>query len=302
MITFNLLKAIMLRSRWAIFFSLIVFAISPNVFSATENHRPYTLDRSEVIDFHAKANSKDYEVYIKLPESYSNSPGKKYPLIVLTDGYYAFPLLSSINWRMSERNQVYEQSIIVGISYSKGDDISKSRANDFAPPASTDEKFKNKVDEAGRADLYAKFLGQELLPYLVKSYSVDATRKIYAGHSYGGLLGTYILFTQPNMFDYYLIGSPSLWFNNKVMFNYEASYAKANKDLKAKVYMAAGSQEQNAQFGMVDYMMALDKQLKARHYSQLTLVTETFPGEKHLSVYPTFITRGLLWALPLKNE
>jgi len=281
--------------------ALVALIVSANVFATEERHRPYTLDRSDVIDIHAKANGKDYEVYVKVPESYSTNQGKKYPLIVLTDGYYAFPLLSSINWRMSERNQVYEQSIIVGISYSKGDDISKSRARDFTPPASTDDKFKNKANESGRADLYAQFLAQELLPYLMSHYSVDATRKIYIGHSYGGLLGTYILFTQPNMFDYYLIGSPSLWFNNKVMFNLEANYAKTNKDLKANVYMAAGVQENDPKFGMIDSMMALDKQLKSRHYSQLTLVTETFPGEDHLSVYPRFVTQALLWALPLKN-
>ncbi len=291
----------MLRFHWLRFFSVITFALSLNAFSAQENHRPYTIDRSEVIDFHAKANSKDYEVYVKLPENYATSPNEKYPLIVLTDGYYAFPLLSSINWRMSERNKVYEQSIIVGISYSKGDDISKSRARDFTPPASTDEKFNNKTDEAGRADLYAQFIAQELLPYLIKSYSIDTTRKIYAGHSYGGLLGAYILFTQPNMFDYYLIGSPSLWFNNKVMFNYEAIYAKANKDLKAKVYMAAGAEEEEPRYEMVGSMLALDKQLKARHYSQLTIITETLSDEGHLSVYPRFITKGLLWALPLKH-
>ena len=281
--------------------ALVALIVSANVFATEEKHRPYTLDRSEVIDFHAKANGKDYEVYVKVPESYSTNQGKKYPLIVLTDGYYAFPLLSSINWRMSERNQVYEQSIIVGISYSKGDDISKSRARDFTPPASTDERFKNKTDESGRADLYAQFLAQELLPYLISHYSVDATRTIYIGHSYGGLLGAYILFTQPNMFDYYLIGSPSLWFNNKVIFNLEADYAKLNKDLKAKVFMATGAEEQDAQHEMVTNMLALDKQLQMRRYPQLTLVTKTLPDQGHLSGYPTFITQGLLWALPLKN-
>jgi len=291
----------MLRICCLRFLALIIFILSLDVFAAQENHRPYTMERSEVIDFHAKANGKDYEVYVKLPESYADNPGKKYPLIVLTDGQYAFSLLSSINWRMSERNQVYEQSIIVGISYSKRDDISKSRVRDFTPPASTDEKFKNKADESGRADLYVQFIAEELLPYLMSHYSVDTTKKIYAGHSYGGLLGTYILFTQPNLFDYYLIGSPSLWFNNKVMFNLEANYAKANKDLKAKVFIAAGNEEQDPKFGMLNSMRALEKQLKMRQYPQLSLVTRTLSNEGHLSVYPTFITQGLLWALPLKN-
>jgi predicted alpha/beta superfamily hydrolase len=281
---------------------LIVLGLSPYVFAAQEKHRPYSLDRSEVIDFHAKANGKDYEVYVKIPESYSSSPDKKYPLIVLTDGYYAFPLLSSINWRMSERNQVYEQSIIVGISYSKNDDVSKSRARDFTPPASTDKSFNNNTAESGQADLYVQFIAQELLPYLLSHYSIDNTKKIYAGHSFGGLLGAYILFTQPHIFDYYLIGSPSLWFNNKVIFNLESAYAKSNKDLKARVFMAAGAEEEEPKYEMVTSMLALEKQLQMRHYPHLSLVTKTLPGEEHLSGYPTFITQGLLWALPLKRK
>jgi hypothetical protein len=104
----HLLRNIVLQSHLSGFLSVIIFALSVNAFSAQEKHRPYTLDRSEVIDFHAKANGKDYEIYVKLPESYANNPDKKYPLILLTDGYYAFPLLSSINWRMSERNKVLE--------------------------------------------------------------------------------------------------------------------------------------------------------------------------------------------------
>ncbi len=284
-------------------FAFIIFTLSLDVFSAQENHRPYTIDRSEVIDFRAKANGKNYEIYIKLPDSYANNPTKKFPLVVLTDGYYAFPVVSGINWRMSERNEVYEQSIIVGISYSKDDDISKSRARDFTPPLPGDEKSKSKTaqSDAGRADLYVQFIAQELLPYLMSHYSIDPTKKIYAGHSYGGLLGTYILFTQPNMFDYYLIGSPSLWFADKLMFKLEAAYAKVNKDLKAKVFMATGAEEQDSQHNMVGNMLALDQQLKMRKYPQLSLVTKTLPDQGHLSVYPTFITQGLLWALPLKH-
>jgi predicted alpha/beta superfamily hydrolase len=284
--------------------ALSVFLVSPRVFSVeAQTHRPYTLDRSEVIDFHAKANGKDYEIYIKLPESYSKSSAQKFPLVLLTDGYYAFPLVSSINWRMSERNQVYEQSIIVGISYSKGDDINKSRSRDFTPIFSPNEKFNTKEAQAesGQANRYVQFIAQELLPYLMSHYAVDPTRKIYAGHSYGGLLGTYILLTQPNLFDYYLIGSPSLWYGNKVMFSLEADYAKTHRDLKAKVFMATGAEEKGPDNGMVKNMLALDKHLQARRYPQLQLTTRVIPNEGHLSVYPTFITQGLLWALPLKN-
>jgi predicted alpha/beta superfamily hydrolase len=294
----------MLRNHRLTIIALIIFILPLHAFSAPDTHRPYTLDRSEVIDFHAEANGKDYEIYIKLPENYGKSADQKFPLVVLTDGYYAFPLLSSINWRMSERNQVYQQSIIVGISYSKGDDINKSRSRDYTPSFSPNEKFNTKAAQAesGQAKLFIQFIAQELLPYVVSHYAVDPAKKIYAGHSYGGLLGTYILFTQPSLFDYYLIGSPSLWYDNKVMFSLEADYAKNHTDLKAKVFMATGAEEDDPEHGMVKNMLALDKQLQARHYPQLALTTRTIPDEGHLSGYPAFITQGLLWALPLKTH
>jgi predicted alpha/beta superfamily hydrolase len=292
----------MLRNYRLAIFSVIIFILSPAAFSAQETHRPYVVDRSEVIDFHAKSNGKDYELYIKLPESYATSPDKKFPLLVLTDGYYAFPLVSSINWRMSEHNQVYEQAIIVGISYPKGEDIDSSRADDFTPEQLQAEKSSSReFQKAGRSSLYVQFIAQELLPYLLSHYAVDSTRKMYAGHSYGGLLGAYILFTQPNLFDYYLIGSPSLWYDNKVMFDFEANYAKTHKDLKAKVFMATGADEENPQHRMVSNMLALDKQLKARKYPQLLLNTHVIPDQGHLSGYPAFITQGLYWALPVKR-
>lgn len=294
----------MLRTNRLVLIALTIFILPLQAFSAPDAHRPYSLDRSEVIDFHAQANGKDYEIYIKLPENYGKRKDQKFPLVVLTDGYYAFPLVSSINWRMSERNQVYEQSIIVGISYSKGDDINKSRSRDYTPSFSPNEQFNTKAAQAesGQAKLFIQFIAQELLPYVMRHYAIDPAKKIYAGHSYGGLLGTYILFTQPGLFDYYLIGSPSLWYDHEIMFRLEADYAKTHKDLKAKVFMATGAEEDDPEHRMVRNMLALDKQLQERHYPQLALTTRTIPDEGHLSGYPAFITQGLLWALPLKTN
>jgi len=275
---------------------LFIFCISSSGIAAA---RPFALDNTQVIDFHAQANGKDYEIYVRLPDSYDKNPAKKFPLVVLTDGYYAFPLLSAINWRMSERHSDYQQSIIVGISYSKGDDINESRTRDFTPTRSQ-EKFNSNAAQvlSGGASRYLAFLGGELLPYLQSHYRVDNTKKMFAGHSFGGLLATYILFTQPQLFDYYLIGSPSLWYDNKVMFKLESDYAKTHKDLPAKVFMATGAEEDEPAHGMVQNMFALEKALQSRRYPGLSLKVKSLPDEGHLSGYPAFITQGLLWALP----
>ncbi len=40
-------------------------------------------------------------------------------------------------------------------------------------------------------------------------------QSLFLGHSYGALLGTQILFTEPGMFNGYVLGSPSLWYDKR---------------------------------------------------------------------------------------
>lgn len=258
--------------------------------------RALTLDHTQVIDFHAQANGKDYEIYVRLPDSYEANTAKKFPLVVLVDGYYAFPLLSAINWRMSERHEEYQPAIVVGISYSKGDDINESRTRDYTPTRAPQEKIKGDpaLAVSGGGPRFVEFLSREVLPYVESHYRIDSHKKIFAGHSYGGLLAAYMLFTQPQLFDDYLIGSPAFLFDNKVLFRLEADYAKNHKDLPARVFIASGAEEHD----VVRNMFALEKILQGRHYPDMTLKVKSMPEEGHLSGYPAFITQGLLWALP----
>lgn len=253
----------------------------------------FTIERSEVVDIHAVANNKDYQLYIKLPSDYQQHPEKKYPLVVLTDGFYAFPLLSSINRRMSERHSEYQEPILVGISYSKGDSIDASRNRDYTPAAGSGDAKPG----YGKAQQYVQFLAQQVLPYASKHYRVDEAKQIFAGHSYGGLLGSYILLSQPELFDYYLIGSPSLDYEKKIIFALEADYAKTHKALPAKVLMITGGREGQ---GVRD-MQAFAKLLQSRHYKNLDVSARVLEHESHLSGFPSFITDGLLWALPLAD-
>lgn len=253
--------------------------------------RPFSIERSEVVDIHAAANNKDYQLYIKLPSDYQQHPEKKYPLVVLTDGFYAFPLLSSINWRMSERHAEYQEPIVLGISYSRGDSIDASRNRDYTPATGAADSKPG----YGKAQEYIQFLAQQVLPYASKHYRVDESKQIFAGHSYGGLLGTYLLLTQPELFDYYLIGSPSLDYGQNRLFALEADYAKTHKALPAKVLMITGGREGQ---GVRD-MRAFAKLLQSRHYQGLEISAKVLEQESHLSGFPSFITEGLLWALPL---
>jgi uncharacterized protein len=275
---------------------------------------PYMLKGTEVRTIRAKALQRDYEIYVSLPDSYQSQPRRRFPVLFVTDADYAFPLVRSIAQRVGNRARGLEEFILVGLSYSVGDTPEYSRRRDYTPTPNG-EKTRDPSGRPpvfGEAEAYRRFLAEELMPFVAGTYRTDANRSIYAGHSYGGLFGLHVLLTEPKLFSHYIIGSPSLWFDQKVMFQRERDYAQANKELKANVLMAIASYETidkasgdlryNGKTDMIADLREFEQALRSRNYPGLKLSTEIIPGEDHLTVFPAIVTRGLLWALPAKRD
>jgi predicted alpha/beta superfamily hydrolase len=265
---------------------------------STTEKRKFTVPNSETFLFKSNYTTKEYDIYIKLPNGYSKSK-KEYPILVLTDAGYAFPLVSSIYRRLKFSKKINE-IIIVGISYSKGEHFGISRTRDYTPTYSPNEPngySKEARLNSGQADNFIMFMKNELIPYLDSNYKIDLNKKAFAGHSLGGLLANYMVVSYPETFNYYMSGSPSLWYHNKSIFEIEHKYAKNNTDLKANLYMGIGALE-NVPNGlqMVSDMNSLEKRLNSRNYKSLHVKSVIFPNEDHETVYPTFITKGLIWA------
>lgn len=262
----------------------------------------FSVPHTEVRSIHANSNNKDYELYIRVPESYKRST-KPYPLVVVNDSIYAFPLASGVMQLMG--GQVIQEAILVGISDSKGDDRGVSRTRDYTPTFSPMEKNGHSSASrlaSGHAKEYVEFIASQVIPILQKNYRIEPHKKIFVGHSFGGLLGSYILVNRPEVFDYYIIGSPSLWYDNKVIFSMEKKYAEQHKTLKAKamIYVDDNSGNLNNK-KMVDDVLAFEKALRSRNYSGLNLQVEVLKDENHHSVFPGLLSRGLMAAIPLKK-
>ena len=269
-----------------------------------ENKTPFTLSNSEVILLKSSIINKEYNIYIKLPKSYENS-NKNYPILVLTDAGYAFPLVSSIYKRLFWANKI-EEFIIIGISYSKGEHFGISRTRDYTPTYSPDEPngySKEAKLVSGQADKFIDFIEQELFPFLQDNYKVDMTKKAFAGHSFGGLLANYMVVSRPEVFDFYLSGSPSLWYHNKSILEKEKLYSNKHTDLKTNLFMCIGADEEiQSKFNMVSDMFELHNNLLSRNYKSLNFKSISIPGEDHETVYPTFITKGILWVFKKKKS
>ncbi|HSC67914.1 MAG TPA: alpha/beta hydrolase-fold protein [Cellvibrio sp.] len=255
----------------------------------------------ETMNIHAISNDKDYELYIQLPQSYQDTK-TAYPLIIVNDSRFAFPITNGAMALMG--GAVVKEAIVVGVSYARGEDRTISRTRDYTPTNSPDEpnghsSAARKV--SGHAKEYVAFLADQVIPLLKKNYRVDSSSEIFVGHSFGGLLGSYILVNRPELFDHYIIGSPSLWYDDKVIFKMEEAYSKRNKSLKTHVMIYADDNDGNLNNRkMADDVLAFEKILRSRNYSGLNLEVEILDGENHHSVFPGLVSKGLMAAIPLK--
>ncbi|UIP06121.1 hypothetical protein LY632_10495 [Erythrobacter sp. SDW2] len=266
---------------------------------------PYELLGSEVHQIDDAKRGIEYQIYVSLPPSYDANPDKRYPVVYVTDADYGFPMLRLIGRRMNGAGPKVEEFILVGLSYAVGEDTMASRRRDYTPSErGASDAPAGAVHGQGLA--YRDYLRDAVLPYVEGKWRTLPDRRIYVGHSYGGLLGAQILLTQPGMFSGYLLGSPSFWFDKKHLIKAAPALLGVRQNINADVYMYVGEFEA-LRVGDRRYMQEVDMvadnatfagMLEARNYPGLELNSEVLDGEDHMSVAPRGFTRGLLRLLP----
>lgn len=258
-----------------------------------------------VHDLPSQATGRPYQLFVSLPASYGDSDAS-FPVVFLTDANLWFPVVRNLGGLHSQRGQNIEEYILVGLTHEVGVSSAASRARDYTP---SDPRVRSnpadpgdyQSDVYGEAEVYRDYIETEVFPFVAANYRADMSRTVYLGHSYGGLFGAFVLSTKPQMFQTYLLSSPSFWFDSKVMF--EIAQRDMPPDVSARVMMTAGGYEtirpEPRYYKTVDIVADLKSfatVLETR--SGLTVVTTILPDEDHFTVFPSLITRGLLWALP----
>ncbi|MDO3382160.1 alpha/beta hydrolase [Gilvimarinus algae] len=260
---------------------------------------PYSIDRTFTHTIESSINGKQYELYVRVPRSYASSD-KRYPLAVLNDTGWAFPTVCGVLQLLTVKDM--QEIVAVGISYSAGDAGGTSRTRDYTPTFAPDETSFHSLEAkqvSGRAVDYIAFIEKDVLPFLVSHYRLDMDNKALIGHSFGGLLGAYILLTKPSLFEHYIVGSPSLWYDDKVMFDLEREYAKKTNVMPGNVYMYVGEKENTKVHTMVDDLKNYERQLRQRQYQGLSLSVDVVPGASHHSAFPHLLTDALPKVFPL---
>ncbi|WP_426284562.1 alpha/beta hydrolase [Luteibacter sp. E-22] len=264
------------------------------------NGSPYELLGSEVWDVPDPESGRTYQVFVALPQSYGEQPERRYPVLYVTDADYAFPIVRQLLRRLNGEGPAIKEFILVGLSYAVGEEGMPSRRRDYTPTASgNDDAPPGAVH--GQGEAYISYLRDRVFPFVAQHYRTDEHERIFLGHSYGGLLGTQILLTRPQLFSAYLLGSPSYWYGEHVMQRMETGYAKDHRDLPARVYLYVGQYEE-PRYGKKHSMVAdaaeIVRALRSRHYPSLQVTFDVLSDEDHLSVAPRGFTHGLKVLLP----
>lgn len=262
---------------------------------------PYEIAGSQVWDVPDPKSGRQYQVFLSLPANYEKNPERKYPVLYVTDADYAFPLIRQINGRLNVEETRIDDFIVVGMSYSGGDSAMDSRRRDYTPTPNRPNSAPSTAVH-GQGPDYQVYLREQVKPFIEGRFRVDPARSALLGHSYGALLGVQILLSDPEMFSSYILGSPSLWYDDHYAFKLESEYAKNRKDLPARVYMYVGEYEAvkpgdqrfNSQRDLVADMQEFERTLKSRKYQGLSVSSEVLNDEDHVTVAPRGFTHGLL--------
>ena len=270
---------------------------------------PYEVSDTQVWDIPDPASGRVYQVFVALPPSYGEQPERRYPVLYVTDADYAFPLIKQIGRRLNVERPTVEEFILIGLSYAKGEGGMQSRRRDYTPtPNGPSTAPADAVH--GQSAAYAKYVRDRVLPFVAGRFRTDERRRLFLGHSYGALLGTEILFSEPRLFDGYILGSPSYWYDRHHMADQEKAYAAKHDDLPARVYMYIGEYEEMRpgdpryakDVNMVTDTKAMDGALRSRNYPSLHLKADVLNDEDHFTVAPRGFTRGLKYLLPVKAK
>ncbi|WP_417882515.1 alpha/beta hydrolase [Xanthomarina gelatinilytica] len=253
---------------------------------------PYSLQNTEQRFLKSKSNDIDYKLYISLPESYNDSTLQKYPVLYLLDADYSFAIAKNIIDHLAQRNHLQE-IIIVGIAYAGENKYRINRTRDYTPtnseePGVSFQEIQNKYSGGGLK--FSKFIEDELISYIDSEYRTTDFR-VLTGHSYGGLFSSWTLLTKPNLFNGYIVVSPSLWYDDKLMFSIEDKFSE--NDQKTKAYFTVGDREVNNQWNMPEDIKQFVEKLRSKKLDNLDIKFEIGENETHNSIFPSALSNGL---------
>lgn len=247
--------------------SSLVCLVCFSIYSLAEKQAadPKTVPFSigESVSWHSSVLNENRSINVYLPQNYQLDSNRKYPVIYLLDGssdedfihVAGLVQFGSFSWI-----NMLPESIVVGIA-------NVDRKQDMTFPTNN-EQDKKDFPTTGGSKKFIQFIKHELQPMVDAKYRTTANKTII-GQSLGGLLATEILFKHPEMFDNYLIVSPSLWWDDGSLLSTKEPLNINNKSIFIGVGKEGKTMENAANALYKGLKIQAHKKLKFQYFEQL---------------------------------
>lgn len=249
---------------------LTSLAIMPFCFSQKSSPKtnPFVLGKIEKIQSKTLHETRTLNVY--LPDSYDKNPKTAYPVIYLLDGSANEDFIHVTGLvQFLTTIQKMPESIIVGIA-------NVDRKRDFTFPTTNLQDQKD-FPTSGSSEKMLLFIENELLPYVKKHYRTNSSTLV--GQSLGGLFVTETLLKKPELFNNYIIVSPSLWWDDESLLRKAPALLEKKTASKIQVYVTVGTEGQQ----MENDAFQLSEVL-AKSKGNLQSYFVRMPEENHLTI------------------
>ncbi len=268
----------------AIVFLLFLFPQSGNTQVVSKKSEDLFTVGSEAINFHSEINNSDYKLYINLPASYHHDSTKRYPVFYTLDGYRTFGVAVQVFEGIWDDGFAPEM-IIVGINNGGTNERpTLTRSRDLTPTAI------ERIAASGGASTFLKVLSDEIIPMIDGLYKTNKTDRTLAGTSFAGMFTYYTLFTQPTLFNNYIINNATFWWDDDYLLKLEEIFHQKNKNLNAKVVFM------NSEFNDMPMAIQMYEQIKNHQYKNLTLGFRKIDNMGHLGGEAEAINQGMRFA------
>lgn len=250
----------------------------------------FEIPGTQVVPIKNTESGDQYELYIKLPDSYDKEKDTQYPVLYFTDAVWHIELLSA------STAFLMENVILVGISWQTDLQDERpyvSRFRDYTVIKSSNAEHQKKY-QFGQANKHLDFIRNDVIPFVESRYTTNPKDRSYFGYSAGGLFGAYTLMAKPDTFKNYILGSPSLQGDIPYLETLKASEQGSEK---ANVFITYGSLEDK----LGEHAERFIDLLKKNQGESININKKIIKGS-HQTAFPLTSVRSITWLASLQPQ
>jgi predicted alpha/beta superfamily hydrolase len=202
---------------------------------------PSALADTEVFDMASAAVGDEFRVFVARCHA-PNAAGV--PVVYLTDANGTFGMTVDII-RYLQLGRLLPGVLVIGIGYPVAGfrAAQRPRSRDLTPTQRDElEDGDGNPLPSGGAEQFLAFVTDELQPTVARRFAIGADTT-YVGHSFGGLFGAYTLLERPATFDRYLLASPSIWWDDRVILGRTREASPSGHGRPTSVAILVGEEE-----------------------------------------------------------